>query len=162
MFGKKRDAASTPVSTEIGLLGAGTRFRGTIRFKGTLRLDGEVVGDIRSDQGSGSILVINHTATVAGSVVSDSVIISGRVEGDILAQRQVEILRGGTLKGNIYTDEITIEAGASFQGQCHMIRDLDEDELRVLAEKYTSDPAQAPAPGLADSDGEPLGERYSA
>ena len=32
----------------------------------------------------------------------------------------------------------------------------------VLAEKYPSDPAQAPAPGLADSDGEPLGERYSA
>ena len=127
-----------------------------------MRLGGEVGGEIRSDQGSGSILVINHTATVAGSVVSDTVIISGRVEGDILAQRQVEILRGGTLKGNIYTDEITIEAGASFQGQCHMIRDLDEDELRVLAEKYPSDPAQAPAPGLSDSDGEPLGRRSSA
>ncbi len=60
MFDRKRTLAPEPASPEIGLLGAGTRFAGTIRFKGTLRLDGDVQGDIFSDQGSGSTLVINR------------------------------------------------------------------------------------------------------
>ena len=101
-------------------------------------------GYIFSDQGSGSTLVINREANVSGAVISDTVMISGCVEGNVIAQHRVEIFRKGVLKGDIYTNEIMIEGGAEFQGQCHMIRDMDADQLRALAQI-------APAPSAAKS-----------
>lgn len=162
MFGIKKAARPIPASSEIGLLGVGTRFRGTVRFRGMLRLDGRVEGDIRSEQGSGSVLVINSSAEVHGSIVSDTVMLSGRVEGNIIAQQRVEIFRHGVLKGDLYTNEIMIEGGASFQGQCHMIRDLDADQQKALAEQVGR---ERPAPGGLPPAGEPrddLDKQYTA
>jgi cytoskeletal protein CcmA (bactofilin family) len=144
LFGKKKAPEPVAQSPEIGLLGAGTKFVGKIRFRGTLRLDGSVRGDIRSEQGSGSVLVINRNATVTGSIVSDSVLISGEVEGDVIARASVEIFRNGSLKGDIYTGEIMIESGAEFQGGCHMIRDMPLDQQRDLLTRVLGD-KDAPA-----------------
>ena len=149
LFGKKKGPEPIASSPEIGLLGVGTRFEGKIRFRGTLRLDGIVTGEIRSEQGSGSVLVINRNAAVIGSVVSDSVLISGQVQGNVIARQSVEIFRNGTLKGDIYTSEIMIESGAEFQGGCHMIRDLPPDKLRALSQRVLGDkdaPARASGP----------------
>jgi cytoskeletal protein CcmA (bactofilin family) len=150
LFGKKKGTDTAPASPEIGLLGAGTRFEGRIRFRGTLRLDGSVRGDIRSEQGSGSVLVINRNAAVVGSVVSDSVLISGRLEGDVVAQQSVEIFRDGRLTGDIYTGAIMIESGAEFQGGCHMIRDLPAEQRTELLDRVLGH-REAPA---ADADAE--------
>lgn len=102
------------------MLGSDTRFEGAIRFTGTLRIDGIVVGDILSDPGSGTVLVVNKHATVEGNIVSDSVLISGRVEGNIDALERVEIFQAGYLKGDVRTGDIMIEGGAEFEGYCHM------------------------------------------
>lgn len=102
------------------MLGTDTRFEGAIRFTGTLRIDGIVVGDILSEPGSGTVLVVNKDAVVNGDIVSDSVLVSGRVEGNINALERVEIFRAGYLKGDVRTADIMIEGGAEFEGYCHM------------------------------------------
>ena len=117
---KSRKNQNPPGGSDIGLLGHDTRFEGTIRFSGTLRIDGVVVGDIHSEPGSGSMLVVHQSATVTGNIVSDSVLISGRVEGNITALERVDIFRSGTLKGDVRTGDIMIEGGADFEGYCHM------------------------------------------
>ena len=119
MFGRTRNDKGTP-NRDIGLLGVDTRFEGTIRLTGTLRIDGAVTGNIESVPGSGSMLIINQEATVHGDIVSDSVLISGRVEGSIHARDRVEIFRSGFLRGDVVTTDIMIEGGAEFQGNCHM------------------------------------------
>lgn len=113
-------------SGEIGLLGTDTRFEGAIRFTGTLRIEGIVVGDILSEPGCGSVLIINQQAEVTGNIVSDAVLISGHVEGEVRARSRVEIYRYGFLKGDIHTADVMIEGGAEFQGYCHMT-ELEEE-----------------------------------
>lgn len=113
-------------SKEVSLLGMDSRFIGTVRFEGTLRVDGHITGDIYAPVGSGSVLIINGAAVVHGNIVSDSVLISGEVRGDVRACSRVEIFRNGLLAGNIHTGDIMIEGGAEFQGQCHMLRDSEE------------------------------------
>ena len=119
MFGRSHHEQE-PGARDIGLLGIDTTFEGSIRFTGTLRIDGAVVGNIQSEPGSGSVLIVNQQATVTGDIVSDSVLISGRVEGNVRAHERVEIFRSGQLKGDVYTADIMIEGGAEFQGYCHM------------------------------------------
>ncbi len=116
------DDAPPPAAQDIGLLGLDTQFNGVVRFRGRLTVDGAVTGDIASPEGSGSTLVINQNATVTGDIVADSVLISGRVTGNIKAKERVEIFSAGLLKGDVHTGDIMIEGGAEFQGYCHMLR----------------------------------------
>lgn len=129
-------AKQSVASPEIGLLGSDTRFEGTIRFEGTLRIDGAVVGNIESQPGSGSVLIINREASVVGDIVSDTVMISGQVEGVVHARERVELFKAGDLKGDIFTADVMIEAGAIFAGYCHMDEEpptRDKQNLRVEA-----------------------------
>jgi len=111
---------SITINQDIGLLGSDSRFEGTIRFEGTLRIDGTVVGNIESSLDGNSMLVINKDAVILGDVTADSILISGKVEGVVHAPERVELYKAGLLKGDIYTGDLMVEAGASFEGYCHM------------------------------------------
>lgn len=122
MFWKKKNGTVLQEGTgEIGMLGMDTVFKGDIRFRGTLRIDGMVLGGISSAEGSGSVLIINQQAEVKGNIVSDSVLISGKVVGKVKALERIEIFRHGSLRGDVVTGDIMIEGGAEFEGNCQMI-----------------------------------------
>ena len=111
------------------MLGMDARFEGVLRFSGTLRLDGVVVGKVHSEPGSGSVLVINHDAVLTGDIIADSVLINGKVHGDILAQNRVELFESGSLRGDVATGEFMIENGGEFHGQCRMLKTPQEAKL---------------------------------
>lgn len=119
---KSNVTAFVPGSDEVGLLGLDSEFKGNIRFKGMLRLDGLVEGNIQSEEGSGTVLVVNRQARVIGDIVADSVLISGQVQGNVIASQRVEIYRTGNLRGNVTTGDFMVQAGAEFQGQCRMAK----------------------------------------
>ncbi|MFI5399561.1 MAG: polymer-forming cytoskeletal protein [SAR324 cluster bacterium] len=109
-------------SRDIGVLGLDSRVRGQIEFQGALTVDGTVSGDVRSPEGSGAMLIVGQSATIQGDIVSDSVLISGRVSGNVKARQRVEIFGTGILHGDIETGDIMIQGGAEFQGRCQMLK----------------------------------------
>jgi cytoskeletal protein CcmA (bactofilin family) len=143
VFGRKHEDTPAETAKDIGLLGIDTRFEGSIRFAGTLRIDGAVVGNITSEPGSGSVLIVNQQATVQGDIVSDSVLISGHVEGTVRARGHVEIFRSGVLKGDVHTSGLMIEGGAEFQGHCHMANG------QLAPDPAAARPSRAGPPGPA-------------
>jgi cytoskeletal protein CcmA (bactofilin family) len=124
-------------SLEIGVLGLDSRVQGHVKFEGTLTVDGTVTGDLRAPEGSGAMLVVGQSATIVGDIVSDSVLIGGRVTGSVKAKERVEIFGTGVLHGDIETGDIMIQGGAEFQGNCHMLKDapLVSDEIAGLPPK---------------------------
>ena len=56
MFGKKKQP---PIRS---LIAQGSCIEGNLKFSDGLRVDGEVIGDIRANEGSPSILVISESA----------------------------------------------------------------------------------------------------
>ncbi|WP_397403196.1 polymer-forming cytoskeletal protein [Phenylobacterium sp.] len=97
------------------LVAEGVRLKGDLLTDGDLHLDGALEGDLRVGR-----LTIGETGLVAGTIQAESVEIRGRVVGTISA-RQVRLLATARVDGDINHTELSIEAGAHFEGRSLMI-----------------------------------------
>lgn len=101
----------------IGFLDEGVRLEGTLELPGTFRLDGQVKGNIISQQS----LILGEGARVEGQIEGNHVVISGRFDGVIFAKGRVEIQAKGVVTGEIHAPCLVIEPGGIFDGRCHML-----------------------------------------
>jgi len=115
MFGKKK--GSTPQSSIDSLIGAGTRIEGNVIFSGGLRVDGEVRGNIRSENGQEGTLVISEKASVEGEVLVGHVVINGTVIGPVTAGESLELLSSARVTGDVEYHQIEMQQGAVIQGR---------------------------------------------
>lgn len=109
--------------TEVGeageinaYLGKGSRVSGKLNFEGTVRVDGQVEGEISAQD----TLIVGESAVVTAQISGSTVIIKGKVTGDINARKRVEIRAPGKLYGNIVTPSLVIHEGVMFEGHCSM------------------------------------------
>ncbi len=113
-------------------LGDNTDFKGVLVFEGTVRIDGKLEGEISSED----TLVVGEHAIVNAEINVGSIIISGKISGDITAKSRVDIKSTGEVYGNIQTPILTIEEGVVFQGTCDMRKGNNQCEpIRVLPDK---------------------------
>ncbi len=98
------------------IIGLGTEFKGQLLFDGVIRLDGRFSGEIQS---SGT-LIIGETAHVSAEIKVDTVIVSGEVHGNIIAQNRVEFHAPARHYGNIVSPVLIIDEGVLFEGNCEM------------------------------------------
>ena len=99
------------------LLGKDSHFEGKLTFEGTVRIDGELTGEIFSDD----ILVVGEGGLVKADLEIGSVVVEGTIEGNIHAKRSVEIHAPGRVRGNIVTPSLFIDRGVVFEGNCQMV-----------------------------------------
>ncbi|HEX2711144.1 MAG TPA: polymer-forming cytoskeletal protein [Candidatus Acidoferrales bacterium] len=100
-----------------GFLDKGVRLVGTLELPGTFRLDGQVKGNIVSQQS----LILGEGARVEGQIEGNHVVVAGRFDGVIFAKGRVEIQAKGVVTGEIHAPCLVIEPGGIFDGQCHML-----------------------------------------
>jgi cytoskeletal protein CcmA (bactofilin family) len=97
-------------------LGKGSRVSGKLNFDGTVRVDGQVEGEISAQD----TLIVGEKAVVTAQISGTTVVIRGKVTGDINARKRVEIRAPGKLYGNIVTPSLVIHDGVIFEGHCSM------------------------------------------
>lgn len=100
-------------------LGEGTSFIGTLQFEGTVRLDGRFEGEVSG----GDLLIIGQTAAVRAEIQVGSLTVSGRVEGNIVARKRVELLGTAQVTGSVKTPALVVTEGAVLNGTCEMRRE---------------------------------------
>lgn len=98
------------------IIGLGTEFKGQLLFDGVIRLDGRFSGEIQSN----GTLIIGETAHVSAEIKVDTVIVSGEVHGNIVAQNRVEFHAPARHYGNIVSPVLIIDEGVLFEGNCEM------------------------------------------
>jgi cytoskeletal protein CcmA (bactofilin family) len=119
----KRDSKKGPSLGDIkAFLGEGTEFKGTLSFEGTVRIDGRLEGEIITKD----VLIVGETAFIKAEIEVGSMINSGRIEGNIFAQRKIEILPPGRVDGHIRTPNLILAEGAKFNGTCEMVSEEAE------------------------------------
>ncbi|MFQ5841497.1 MAG: polymer-forming cytoskeletal protein [Thermodesulfobacteriota bacterium] len=108
-------------------LGKDTSFEGKMGFEGMARLDGKFDGEIFS----GDILIIGETAVISAEINVHTLVVDGRVSGNVSATSKIEIHSSGTLYGNIATPTLVIEEGGLFDGTCKMDKGAEVEDKKV-------------------------------
>lgn len=111
------EALQAAVPNEVSAyLGKGSRVTGKLNFEGTGRVDGQVEGEIAAQD----TLIIGESAVVNAQISGSTIILKGKVTGDITARKRLEIRAPGKLFGNVTTPSLVIQEGVIFEGHCSM------------------------------------------
>jgi len=126
-----RDAAQSRIDT---LIGKAARVHGDVEFQGGLHLDGQVRGNVRSDESHDSTLSVSESGAIEGDVQVPNVVLNGRVKGDIHATERVVLGATAQVEGNVYYGVIEMTLGAQIIGKL----------VRLAAESAPAAPLAGP------------------
>ncbi len=97
-------------------LDTGTRVSGKLFFEGPARIDGQIEGEISAKE----TVIIGESAVVNAQVRAATIIVAGRVNGDLIAAERIEVRPSAKVVGNLTTPVLVIQEGALFEGHCTM------------------------------------------
>ncbi len=112
-------------------LGKETSFEGKMTFQGMFRLEGKFEGEIFES----GILIVGESAVVKGKIEVHTIIISGYVEGDLIAKGRVEIHSSGKFYGNLLTSSLVVNEGGIIEGCCKMEKARQEEDPPLISHK---------------------------
>jgi cytoskeletal protein CcmA (bactofilin family) len=107
----QKPARSQSNSGAPSIIASDVRVKGNIETVGEIQLDGIVEGDVIC----GTLSMGEHGA-VAGTISADSLVIRGKVEGEIRG-KTVRLEKSCKVIGNVWHQTLSIEAGAYIKGK---------------------------------------------
>ncbi|MGY8950461.1 MAG: bactofilin family protein [Flavobacteriales bacterium] len=125
---------SNNTSSVVNMIGNGTVITGDIQSKSDIRIDGILKGSVKTE----GKLVVGSTGVVEGDVVCVSADVSGEIKAKITVSQLLSLKSTSKLNGDIITNKLSIEPGASFSGSCSMgavIKDIKHVEKQDKKEK---------------------------
>ena len=120
MFGEKNRVVD--ITT---LIGKTCKVTGHITTKESIRIDGTVIGNVTAD----NVASITESASMDGDLKGNEVFISGKVKGNIIAYKSLELEKTAIITGDVMTAKLQIHAGASYNGNTKMgdnIKNVEE------------------------------------
>lgn len=111
-----RDSTGTPPEAVISIIGPGMKVIGDCITEGTVRVEGTVEGSIRA----GKAVVVGKQGVVTGDVVTQDAVISGRVNGTLVAESRLELQASCRIDGEVRTRRMQLEEGAVLNGSVQM------------------------------------------
>ncbi len=142
---KAKIATMTPT-----VIAEGTHVLGDLKFFGSLIVEGEITGNIISQEGGEPSVTILDKGLVRGEVRAPSVAVSGRVKGDIYADKLVELASAAVVEGNVYYAVLEVAKGAQVNGSLVQGKPGKKGSLEsgIASDDQLSDQFQAEVPPL--------------
>jgi cytoskeletal protein CcmA (bactofilin family) len=100
-------------NTSKNILAADVEIKGTLKFSGELTFEGKLEGEIQSD----GVLNLGDSAVVNGNINAQSVVVRGKVNGNIVAKEKIDIKTKTEMFGDIRAAKLAIEEGVTFVGK---------------------------------------------
>jgi len=118
------------------VIGPKIRFKGELVGEEDLLIQGQVEGTIDL---KGHNLTVGEKGVVQANVTAKTVIVEGRVEGDLYGEERVAIRSSSHVQGNIKADRVVLEDGAKFRGSIDMEVDEHSDVKALASQLKESD-----------------------
>ncbi len=127
----------------VGFIGGNTICSGELTFQGTFRIDGRLEGKVRS-QGT---LIVGEEGVIKGEVQIGTLILNGKIFGNVTAATRAALLGQAVLQGDLSTPQILMEEGVQFNGRCQMAAAGGQGSLLKAAGERAQGIPQGHPPG---------------
>jgi cytoskeletal protein CcmA (bactofilin family) len=104
---------STTTNSSKNVLSSDVEIKGNLKFSGELTFDGKLEGEVQTD----GVLNLGDSAFVTGNINAQSVIVRGKVNGNVSAKEKIEIKSKTELFGDIRAAKLVVEEGVTFVGK---------------------------------------------
>jgi cytoskeletal protein CcmA (bactofilin family) len=116
MFKKNESNKELDSINSSTIIGKGTVLEGNIETIGNIRVEGKAIGNIVCK----SKIALGESSVVEGNVLAQNAEIAGEVKGVVEVSDMLILKSTAIVHGDIITNKIIIESGATFNGQCKM------------------------------------------
>lgn len=94
-------------------LNAEVEIKGNLKFAGEMTFDGKLEGEIQTD----GLLNLGDSAVISGNITAQSVVVRGKITGNITAKEKIDIKAKTELFGDVRAAKLVIEEGVTFVGK---------------------------------------------
>jgi cytoskeletal protein CcmA (bactofilin family) len=94
----------------------GTIIRGNVLSHADFRLDGDLVGNFKSD----GKIVIGPAGSVKGDIICKNADIEGKFDGKIQVAEILNVKSKASIHGEVICSKLSVEPGAEFSASCVM------------------------------------------
>jgi len=108
-------------SPEATHIGKSIVIQGEVSGSENVYVAGEVQGSLELLKGN---LTVGPEARIRANIQAPSIVVHGRVEGNLYGIKRVDLRRSAVLVGDIHTSRIVIEEGASLKGSVQVQKDV--------------------------------------
>ena len=107
---------NTTTSKGIGFLGEDLFVEGTIHAEKKMVVGGTINGSVSGEQE----IVVAITGNINGKIEGSTVLVAGKVSGDLLAYERLEVVASATITGEVQvpSGQLLIHEGAQLEAQC--------------------------------------------
>lgn len=115
-------APAAPPSTgarvrEAAVIGPSIHINGDLRGEEDLIIEGNVDGTIHLHEHG---LTIGSKGKVKADIYAHSIVVDGKVDGDLYGSERIAIRKSGEVKGNVVSPRVSLEDGGRFKGSIEM------------------------------------------
>ncbi len=122
------------IKKNLTVFGQETEFDGELEFTDNLIITGKFKGSIKS---TGNLEIDKTAICDVSSVKVNSVVISGKITGDIEAKERVEMCAGSKVYGDVSAGRLRISDDVDFEGQVTMLEtETDVDLFSVASDEF--------------------------
>ena len=120
------------------ILTSDVEIKGNLKFTGELTFEGKLDGEIHTD----GTLNLGDTAVINGNISAQSVVVRGKINGNINAKEKIEIKAKAELFGDIRATKLIIEEGVSFVGKT----EVNPNKVTPSVQTRITEPLKVPEP----------------
>lgn len=125
MLNKKDQREEQELSNSSNIIGKGTILEGSVETYGNVRIEGKVIGNIKTK----SKAALGHSSQVEGNILAQNAEIEGHIKGTVEITELLVLKTTAVIDGDIVTNKLIVESGASFNGSCKM--GVKTKEIRI-------------------------------
>lgn len=117
MFTSKEDhKVAEEISNSSNIIGKGTKLEGDIETFGNIRIEGKIIGNVTTK----SKIALGQSSQVEGNILAQNAEVAGEVKGRIEVTDVLILKPTAVINGDIVTNKLIVETGATFNGGCKM------------------------------------------
>ena len=120
--------------SDVTHIGKSIVIKGEVSGSGDVYLDGYLEGTIELLDGS---FTVGSEGCIRANLQARSIVVQGRVDGNLYGLERAELKKSATVVGDIYTPRIAIEDGAFLEGNVWVHKDAPRPRTKKEATTFS-------------------------